>query len=87
MAWVKDVYVTEICAEGIFVSFSFWLGNVKVGQKWPFFFQMSAILKFDFQKEFNYSFQKIIILTTQKRQIFAYDNYIFRKIRENKNKQ
>ena len=44
------MYVSEISAEGIFVTFFWWQKKIwKVGQKWPFF-QMSAILKFDFQK-------------------------------------
>ena len=38
---------------------------------------MSAILKFDFQKENNCIFEKKIIKTTQKRHNFACDIYIF----------
>ena len=51
------MYVFEICAEGIFVTFPWWLENVKSRSKTAFF-QMSAILKFDFQKENNYVFLK-----------------------------
>ena len=40
------MYVSEICAEGIFVTFPWWLKNVK----------MSAILKFDFQKKETITF-------------------------------
>ena len=40
---------------------------------------MSAILNVDFQKENDYVFPKLIILTTQKRPNFACDNYIFPK--------
>ena len=68
--------VFEICAEGIFVTFPWWLENVKSRSKialFFFFFQMSAILTFDFQKENNYVF-------------LACGNYIFPKTRGNKNK-
>ena len=50
--------VSEICAEGIFVTFPWWLENVKSRSKITLF-EMSAILKFDFQKkENNYVFLK-----------------------------
>ena len=42
----------------VFVTFPWWLENVKSRLKIALFFQMSAILKFDFQKENNYVFQK-----------------------------
>ena len=48
---------------------------------------MSAILKFDFQKGKQLRFSEVNYLTTQKRPIFACDNYIFPKTRGNKNKQ
>ena len=51
------MYVSEICAEGIFVTFPWLLKNVKSRSKIALF-QMSAILKFDFQKETNYDFLK-----------------------------
>ena len=53
------IYASEICAEGIFCVFS--LATKKCEKsKYPFF-QMSAILKSDFQKkENNYIFQKKI---------------------------
>ena len=43
--------VSEICAEGNFVSFPWWLvtKNMKSWSKITFFSQMSANLKFDFQ--------------------------------------
>ena len=44
------MYVSEICAKGIFVTFPWLLKNVKSKSKIAPFFQMSAILKFDFQK-------------------------------------
>ena len=43
------MYVSKICAEGIFVTFSLVTKNVKSRSNIAFF-QMSAILKFDFQK-------------------------------------
>ena len=52
------MYVSEICAEGIFVTLPWWQKNVKSRSKIAFFLQMSAILKFDFQKENNYVFLK-----------------------------
>ena len=45
------MYVSEIYAVGIFVTFPKWLKNVKSRSKIAFFFQMSAILKFHFQKK------------------------------------
>ena len=51
------MYVSEICAEGIFEIFPWWLKNVKSRSKIALF-QMSAILKFDFQKEDIYVFLK-----------------------------
>ena len=59
----------------------------KVGQKQPFFFQMSAILKLDFQKWKQLRFSEVNYLKyTQKRLNFACSNYIFPKTRGNKNK-
>ena len=55
------MYVSEVCAEGIFVTFPWWLKNVKSWSKIappPFFFQMSAILKFDLQKRKQMHFLK-----------------------------
>ena len=48
---------------------------------------MSAILKFDFQKENNFRFFEVNNLNYTKRPNFACDNYIFPKTRGNKNKQ
>ena len=50
------------------------------------FFQMSAILKFDFQKRKQLRFSEVNLNYT-KRHNFACDNYIFPKTRGNKNKQ
>ena len=59
----------------------------KVGQKQPFLFQMSAILKFDFQKRKQLRFSEVNYLNYKKRPSFACDNCIFPKTRGNKNKQ
>ena len=58
----------------------------KVGQKWPFF-QMSTILKFDFQKRKQLHFSEEKYLNYTKKNNFACDNYIFPKTRANKKKQ
>ena len=50
------MYVSEICAEGIFVTFPWWLKNVKSRSKIACFFKISAILKFDFQKKRTITF-------------------------------
>ena len=44
------IYACEICAEGIFGVFSLATKIVKSRSKYLLFLQMSAILKFDFQK-------------------------------------
>ena len=45
------MFVSGICAEGIFCAFSLVTKNVKSRSKIAlFFFQMHTILKFDFQK-------------------------------------
>ena len=83
--WSKYVYVKEICADGIFVSFfPWWLKMWKVGQN-SLFFQMIAILKFDFQKRKQLRFSEDDLNYTKKTQ-FACDKYIFPKTRANKNK-
>ena len=49
------MYVSEICAEGIFLTFPQVTKNVKSRSRIAFF-QMSAILKFDFQKKKTITF-------------------------------
>ena len=80
------MYVSEICAEGIFVTFPWWLKNVKNRSKIALFFQMSAILKFDFQKREQLRFSEVNYLNYTKRPNFARGNYIFPKTRGKKNK-
>ena len=78
------MYVFEICAEGIVVTFPWWLENVKSRSKIAFFFQMSAILKFDFQKR-ELRFSEVDYLNYTKKTQFWCGNYIFPKTRGNKN--
>ena len=78
------MYVSGIYAV---VSFPCILKNVKRKSKIAFFFQMSAILKFDFQKRKQLHFAKENYLNYTKRHNFECDVYIFPKTRENKNKQ
>ena len=61
------MYVREICAEGFFVTFPWWLKNVKSRSKIALFFQMSAILKFDFQKRKQLRFCKVNYLNYTKK--------------------
>ena len=67
------------------VSFPWRLKNVKSRSKYPFF-QMSAIVKFDFQKRKQLHFSEENYLNNTKRHNFSCHNYIFPKTRENKNK-
>ena len=78
----------EICAEGIFVTFPWWLENVK---------SRSKIALFSNERHFEIWFPKKRTITffwsklpklgpTQKRLNFACGNYIFPKTRGNKNK-
>ena len=75
--WVR--YVLKEFLQFFPCDYKMW----KVGQK-----QMSAILKFDFQKKKTITFfwSKVSKLH-KKRPNFACDNYIFPKTRGNKNKQ
>ena len=68
----RCMYVSEICAEGIFVTFPWWLKNVKIRSEIaPFFFQMSAILKFDFQKRKQLRFSEVNYLNYTKKTQFC----------------
>ena len=78
------MYVNEICAEEIFVTFPWWLKNVKSRSKIAFSFQMSAILKFDFQKREQLRFPEVNCLNYT--HTHKCGNYIFHKTRGNKNK-
>ena len=80
------MYVSEICAEGIFVTFPWWLKNVK---------SRSKIALFSNERHFEIWFPKKRTITFfwsqlsklhKKRPNFACGNYIFPKTRGNKNK-
>ena len=60
------MYVFEICAEVIFVTFPWWLENVKSRSKIALF-SMSAILKFDFQKREQLRFSEVTYLNYTKK--------------------
>ena len=64
------MYVFEICAEGIFVTFPWWLENVKSRSKISFF-QVSAILEFDFQKREQLRFSEVNDLNYTKKTQFC----------------
>ena len=64
------MYVSEICAEGIFVTFPWWLKNVKSRSRIAFF-QMSTILKFDFQKRKQFRFSEVNYLNYTKKTQFC----------------
>ena len=75
---ITRMYVSEICAEGIFVSFPWWLKNVKSRSKITLFlnerhFEIWLISK----TEGNYLFQKNIILTTQTKTQFCMWQLLF----------
>ena len=80
------MYVSKICAEGIFVTFPWWLKNVK---------SRSNIALFSNERHFEIWFPKKRTITFfwsklsklhKKDQILHLANYIFPKIRGNKNK-
>ena len=62
------MYVSEICAEGILVPSPWRLKNVKSRSKIALF-QMSAILKFDFQKREQLHFSKVNYLNYTKKDL------------------
>ena len=64
------MYVSEICAEGIFATFQWCLKNVKSGPKIALF-EMSAILKFDFQKRKQLCFSEVKYLNYTKKTQFC----------------
>ena len=70
-----------------FVTFPWYVENVKSRSKIAFFFQMSAILKFDFQKREQLRFSEVNYLNyTKKDPILHVATTIFPKTRGNKNK-
>ena len=90
IGWAKYMYVCEwdMCLR-IFCNFSWWLNIWKVGQKQPFF-QMSAILKFDFQKKKTIRptfFRSKLSKLHKKYPIFHVTTTFSPKTRGSKNKQ
>ena len=81
------MYVSEICAVGIFVTFPWWLKNVKNRSKIaPFSNEHHLEIWFPKKKTIMFFWSKLSKLH-KKRPNFACDNYIFPKTRGNKNKQ
>ena len=60
------MYVSQVCAEGI-LELSL---VTKKCEKWPFF-QMSTVLKFDFQKRKQLRFSEVNYLNYKKRTQFC----------------
>ena len=62
--WANYVFLCKICAEGIFLSFPWWLKNVKSGSKITLF-QMDTILECVFQKwkQLHFSDENYLIYT------------------------
>ena len=79
--------VSEICAEGIFVTFPWWLKNVKSRSK-KALFSNERHFDLDFQKRRQLRFSEVNYLNyTKKTQFCMWQYYIFPKARGNKNKQ
>ena len=72
------MYVSEICTEGILVSFPWWLKKVKSRSKNSPFFQMSPILKLNFKKKKQKTKQtkKQKTEQTNKQLHFSEENYL-----------
>ena len=80
------MYVFEICAEGIFVTFPWWLGNVKSRSKIDLFSNERHFeIWFPKKRTITFFLSKLSKLH-KKRPNFASGNYIFPKTRGNKNK-
>ena len=80
------MYVSEICAEGIFVTFPWWLKILKSRLKIALF-SNERHFEIWLPKKKTITFSEINYLNYTKRPNFACDNYIFPKTRGNKNKQ
>ena len=80
------LYVSKICAEGIFVTFPWWLKNVKSRSKVVLFSNERHFeIWFPKKKTITFFWSKVSKLH-KKRPNFACGNYIFPKTRGNKNK-
>ena len=81
------MYVSEICAEGIFCNFLLVTKNVKSRSNIALFFKWAPFWNFISKKRKQLRFSEVNYLKYTKRPNFALDNYIFPKTRGNKNKQ
>ena len=80
------MYVSEICAEGIFVTFLWWLENVKNRSKIaPFSNERHFEIWFPKKRTIMFFWSKLSKLH-KRRPNFAYGKYIFPKTMGNKNK-
>ena len=80
------MYVSEICAEGIFVTFPWWLNKVESRSKIALFSNEHHFeIWFPKKKTITFFWSELSKLH-KKRPKFACGNYIFPKTRENKNK-
>ena len=70
-----------------FVSFPWWIKNVKNRSKIALFFKWAPFWSLISKNDNNYIFRKKIISTTQKWNNFACDNFICPKTKGNKNMQ
>ena len=83
---VGPMYVFKICAERIFVTFSWWLENVKSRSKIALFSNDRHFeIWFPKKRTITFSWSKLCKLH-KKRPNFACGNYIFPQTRGNKNK-
>ena len=78
------MYVSEMCAEGIFVTFPWWLKNVKSRSKIALFSNEHHFEMWFLKKKTTTFFWSKLSKLHKKRPNFACDNYIFPKTRWNK---
>ena len=81
------MYASDICAEGILVSFLWWPKNYKSRSKIAPFFKWAPFWNLISKKENDYIFSEENCLNYTKRHYFACANYIFPETRANKNEQ
>ena len=79
------MYVSEICADGIIVTFPWWLKNVKSRSKIALF-SNERHSEIWFPKKKTIRFSEVDYLNYTKRPNFARGYYIFPKTKGNKNK-
>ena len=82
------MYVSEICAEGMLVSFPWWLKNVKSRSKIALKKKNERHFEIWFPKMKTFTFFRRKLSKLYKKDTFLHvTNYIFPKIKTNKNKQ